>query len=494
MSTRLKDVLIFHEIGPQSGAASNTAKLYMDSTNDRLKLANAGTFAADVITRSDVFNATTSGIVPLSGGGTTNFLRADGTWAVPSSGIDGSGATNRIALWSDTDTLTSSTSATFDGTTFNLDGAAVFNEAGADRDFRVEGVSESNLLVTDASANAVGVGIASPGFRLDVRQAQNAQTFINVTNSNSGSSSSAGFRSQADVAGIGAAAHSSTYSSTFGSTGITFANAVVYSCFNADRAVFGSFQSIPFHIMSNFTTGNRFGITVDPSNNVIVGGHGTANEQLQLNGVMSLQETTAPSATAGYGKLYVKSSDSLLYFKTDGGTEYDLTATGGGSIDGSGAATRIAIWSDTDTLTSDTTLTFDTTTETLTVGGPIIGTSSLQIDQDATIDGTVSVGESLSVLEGVIFGVTTLSADTTLSSVHHTVLVSASGAARTITLPAAGSHTGRIYKIKKIDATANTVTIDANGSETIDGATTYVISAQYGSVTVVSDGTNWFIF
>jgi uncharacterized protein YodC (DUF2158 family) len=40
----------------------------------------------------DNFTTTLKGLVPLSGGGTTNFLRADGTWAVPPSG--GSGEIN----------------------------------------------------------------------------------------------------------------------------------------------------------------------------------------------------------------------------------------------------------------------------------------------------------------------------------------------------------------------------------------------------------------
>lgn len=33
-----------------------------------------------------VFTSTLNGLAPLSGGGTTNFLRADGTWAAPASG------------------------------------------------------------------------------------------------------------------------------------------------------------------------------------------------------------------------------------------------------------------------------------------------------------------------------------------------------------------------------------------------------------------------
>ena len=57
-------------------------------------------------------------------------------------------------------------------------------------------------------------------------------------------------------------------------------------------------------------------------------GIGTAspNEKLTVEGVLSLDETSAPSATSGYGKIYVKNSDSKLYFKNDSGAEFDLTA------------------------------------------------------------------------------------------------------------------------------------------------------------------------
>ena len=44
----------------------------------------------------DVFTSTLKGLAPASGGGTTNFLRADGTWAAPSGGGGGTpGGSNR---------------------------------------------------------------------------------------------------------------------------------------------------------------------------------------------------------------------------------------------------------------------------------------------------------------------------------------------------------------------------------------------------------------
>jgi hypothetical protein len=48
-------------------------------------------------------------------------------------------------------------------TTLNTSGAVVFNDAGANVDFRVEGDTEANLLFVDASADAVGIGTSSPG-------------------------------------------------------------------------------------------------------------------------------------------------------------------------------------------------------------------------------------------------------------------------------------------------------------------------------------------
>jgi hypothetical protein len=38
-----------------------------------------------------VFTSVAAGVAPASGGGTTNFLRADGTWAAPAGGGGGSG-------------------------------------------------------------------------------------------------------------------------------------------------------------------------------------------------------------------------------------------------------------------------------------------------------------------------------------------------------------------------------------------------------------------
>lgn len=74
------------------------------------------------------------------------------------------------------------------------------------------------------------------------------------------------------------------------------------------------------------------------------------------------------------------------------------------------------------------------------------------------------------------------------------ILVSASGGSWTLSLPTAVGIQGKIYTIKRTDQTlANAVTIDPNGSETIDGASTKKLATQYESYQIISDGSNWQI-
>ena len=89
--------------------------------------------------------------------------------------------------------------------------------------------------------------------------------------------------------------------------------------------------------------------------------------------------------------------------------------------------------------------------------------------------------------------VVTITGNATLDADDTVVLCDASGGAFTVTLPAAAANETKRYFIKKIDATSNAVTIDANGSETIDGQATQVITIQYNSPQIVSDGTEWWI-
>jgi hypothetical protein len=89
---------------------------------------------------------------------------------------------------------------------------------------------------------------------------------------------------------------------------------------------------------------------------------------------------------------------------------------------------------------------------------------------------------------GQILALTTKSANYTLTASDEIITVTAGA---TITLPTAVGAIGRTYTIKRTGS--SDVIIDGDGSQTIDGATTHTLTAQYMYVKVVSDGTNWII-
>jgi hypothetical protein len=92
-------------------------------------------------------NLTTTGIVTAAG--TSVFTNLD-----ISGDIDVDGTTNLDVV-------------DIDGA-LTQDGGAVFNEAGADADFRVESDTNTHMLFVDASANAIGINQPSPAYALDV--------------------------------------------------------------------------------------------------------------------------------------------------------------------------------------------------------------------------------------------------------------------------------------------------------------------------------------
>jgi hypothetical protein len=143
---------------------------------------------------------------------------------------------------------------------------------------------------------------------------------------------------------------------------------------------------------------------------------------------------------------------------------------------------------------------FVSTTNTNTIKDTVgAGTNSISVNSRVLYD---SAGSS--VLEWGSTGIKTVkpvmrfsaqvgsySTTTTISMEDTIILASASGGSITLTLPAAATYPGKVYKIKKTDSSANTVTIDGNASETIDGTLVKYIDNQYDSIEIVSDGTNW---
>jgi hypothetical protein len=106
--------------------------------------------------------------------------------------------------------------------------------------------------------------------------------------------------------------------------------------------------------------------------------------------------------------------------------------------------------------------------------------------------GTTSPASMLETAES--FGVKVVSTSSNYTAGHEVViLVDASVGARRVTLPVPSSTAGRIICVKKTDSSAGNPVELYTSSGTIDGSSSQYISAQYGCLQIVSDGSNWHI-
>lgn len=80
-------------------------------------------------------------------------------------------------------------------------------------------------------------------------------------------------------------------------------------------------------------------------------------------------------------------------------------------------------------------------------------------------------------------------------STDQIIACTTSGGAITVDLPPASSSTGRSIEILDLsgNAAVANITVQPDGTDTINGAGTYTISDNYSSVTVVSTGTEWIV-
>ena len=108
--------------------------------------------------------------------------------------------------------------------------------------------------------------------------------------------------------------------------------------------------------------------------------------------------------------------------------------------------------------------------------------------------GVSSPNSRLQVAGSVSTAERTVTGSVTLDIADYTLFMNNSAAA-TVSLPTAVGINGRIYIVKKISATGGgrQVTVDGNGTETIDGALTVMLNTANEFVTVQSDGSNWQI-
>ncbi len=136
--------------------------------------------------------------------------------------------------------------------------------------------------------------------------------------------------------------------------------------------------------------------------------------------------------------------------------------------------------------------------------------SDIQISIDETIqtpsqsgfvkliykDGTIKTIDSSGTennIQSVPFGLITVNSNYSILSSDNTILCNCQSGQIILTLPLSNIGQGRIYNIKKIDSSRNTIRVNCQLSEKIDGKSFKLIKGQYTSMQIQSDGNNWWI-
>ncbi|NQY74067.1 MAG: hypothetical protein HRT90_04815, partial [Candidatus Margulisbacteria bacterium] len=232
--------------------------------------------------------------------------------------LDGSGTTNNVTFWSDSDTVSGDPNFYWDAANDRLGlGTGAPNET-----LTVEGSMSLDSVPTPSSTSGYG--------KIFVNSADNDLYFVSSANVVSRLSNQDGNLNNNGVSSTG---------------------------------------NVTFWEDPDTITGNA-NFYWDAANNQLGLGTTTPNEQLTVEGVMSLDEQSSePSLTSGYGKVFVR-GDELVYMDS-GGTTFDVTLQGTGSVTGNAAANQVAFWTATDTIDGDTNFQFNNSTYVFTVSGSI---------------------------------------------------------------------------------------------------------------------------
>lgn len=202
----------------------------------------------------------------------------------------------------------------------------------------------------------------------------------------------------------------------------------------------------------------------------------------------ALKKVTRANLVAGLG--------GFTSFTASDGTNTQ-TITDGNTLTFATSARVSSVVSATDTVTHD--LVSNSVSEvyltTSVAGNGLAGGNGTALSVNVD-NSTIEINaDTLRVKDG---GITEAKISRTVASVSSSITLSsdinlctAGAGGITVTLPAVA--TGKIITVKKIDSAAGTVTVQRGGGAVIDGGTTTVLYFQYESVTLASNGTDWFI-
>ncbi len=264
-------------------------------------------------------------------------------------------------------------------------------------------------------------------------------------------------------------------------SGITTATTRTLTVPDASTTILGNDNSA---IVSNKTLDNTNIITVQDSNLTIQdNGDNTKQAQFQLSGLTTATTRTYAVPDANTTMLGTDAAQVVTNKDIDGGAASNTLRL---TVPKNTAATLTGL------TRKQATLVYDTTNNLLKYDdGSNLNTIGTASTASPTVQGLVTsffptIASSTNAVSSANYSVLTTDG-------YAAILVSTANSNRTIDLPAIASNIGRKLIVMKTDTGTGTVIIDPNASETINGATTYTLKAQYDFVVLEGGAAGWFI-
>tara|TARA_R110002110_G_scaffold22005_1_gene86272 strand:+ start:651 stop:2153 length:1503 start_codon:yes stop_codon:yes gene_type:complete len=291
---------------------------------------------------------------------------------------------------------------------------------------------------------------------------------------------------------------------TVSATGLSADGPVGSVQFNAGAGDFGGDANLTF--LTDSGPVGRLGIgTDDPTHELTVIGDISASANVLIGGDLTVKDLTVEGIAGGGSPFKVRDSiavynDADQIVASLGSSSFgdnSLSASFGGFVNLSASANVSAsyFYGDARYLTGVTASAVNV------ADGPV---GSLQFRVNTPVSGEISgssnvlynsANNSLTVDAGLVHNRTTVV--TTHTASVDSYILGVTGVPTEILFDATAFAGGQVLVIKDESgaaSSANTITLNASGSQTIDGEGAAYIESPYGSVLLYSNGTNWFIY
>ncbi len=394
-------------------SSGNLSFIPASGSNLALTIASGGEFRIN--TNDLVFNGTNARV----GIGTAD----------PSTKLDVNGTIRGLSI--------NGSSANFSGTmnTANLISSGSVN--GTTANFVTGNFSTSanvGKLISSGVVNGTTANFTDANFTNLVLTTANITTVNSTDINNSGTITTAKLISSGVVNGTTANFTKVIASGTINGANANFSNASVSGIFNGSSSSFdGDFTngSVLFSNAEGVISENNSQIYWDRVNSRFSLGSNTPNEKVTIDGVVSLKENLDPSPTAGFAKLYVRATNSKLYYQDDTGISYNLTNASVAAVGTPAGADTHFQFNDNGLLAANGALSFAKVSKTLNVAADAsldinstsvsIADTNISFDSASGVTFTPTAGQNLNmVLSGTgDFTVNTnlIYADTSTSTV-----------------------------------------------------------------------------